>query len=278
VNVSKVLSWLKQNWSIFLFVGLILIIGVFWWKMNKMQEDFRESQIASQNQIAQLSSVVQESSNSWSRLATQATESNEIISQLRDQNSELASLIESRNEGILQMTTAIGRIRSINIVPQSNEVVQTIEPTDDNQERTRVAFDTTQSNYLRVHGFTLTNPAEANIIIDYIRPINFTVVSTQAEDLSWRTYIQSDLEGLEVGEIHSTVNPRLIAPRSRRIEQDLTFGLSAIVGIRGDSGAAQLDVGYDFGALELGLVGGVIFSGNADFALGGRVEVSPFDI
>jgi hypothetical protein len=280
VTKELIFSFFRKHWPVLVIIFLIFVSGVLWWRMDKIRENYEQQESALQNRIAELSSVVRENDSTWSRLAkVQTTESVRIIDELRARNSELSSLVESRNENILQLTTVVGRLRNVAIRPTQNEITQTIEPqTTTSQERIRVAFDSTHMDFMRVRGFSLTNPAEVSLDVEFVRPINFTVVTTQSEDRSWRTYIQSDVEGLEIGEIQSTVNPRLIAPNAHRIEQDITVGLSAIVGVRGDSGAASLDVGYDFGALEISLAGGVIFSGSADFAVGGRVEVSPFDI
>lgn len=279
----NVMNFTKEHWQKGVVILLIVVFGYFWWKVNSLQNEANEARVEAQNQIAELSHIVRESSDTWSRLAQQVENSGEIMHRLEQQNQSLATMISQRDEQIVSLTTAIGQIRPINVVVRQSDVAQTEVPATEpgGTQRQRVEFDTIHEEYLRIHGYTLTNPAEANVSFQYTRPINFTAVTTQAEDLSWRTYLQSDLPGLEIGQIESSVNPVAITAPSqrRRIEQNIEVGLSTYVGVRGTSGAAQLDVGYDFGALEVEIgVGGIVSPSSVDFSVGGRVGLSPFDL
>lgn len=281
ITTFRVTLFIQDHWQKFVAAAIILCFGYFWWKVDRLQGEADTARIDAQNQIAQLSDVVRESNGSFSRLAQQAENSNEILRQLHAQNESLATLIQERDEQILQLTTAIGQIRPVNVVVRPSELSQTVIPpvTEGEPERTRVEFDTVHEDYLRIHGWTLSNPAEATVSVEHLRAINFTVATTQAQDGSWRTYLQSDLPNLSIGEIESVVTP-LEQPRERRrIEQNIEVGLSALVATTGNSGAAQLDVGYDFGALELEIAaGGIVSPSGLDFGVGGRISVAPFDL
>lgn len=278
INLVEILD---KHWQKIAFVVLAIFASYFWWKTDRLQNQADEARIEAQNQIAELSAVVRETNGSFSRLAQQAENSNQIMRELQNSNAGLAEIIQQRDEQILQLTTAIGQIRPVNVVVRPNELNQTTIPSTDPglPARERVEFDTRHQDYLRIHGFTLTNPAEANVSIEYTRPINFTVATTQAQDGSWRTYLQSDLPDLEIGQIESRVTP-LDQPRDRRrIEQNIEVGLSSIVATTGNSGVVQLDLGYDFGALEIEVgAGGIISPSGLDFGVGGRLAISPFDL
>lgn len=281
ITIPYILNFIKENWQKMLAVLLVVLLGYFWWKVESLKDQADDARVDAQNQIAELSRVVRESNGAYSRLAQQAESSSSILATLQERNQQLASIIEQRDEQILQLTTAIGHIRPVNVVVRPNEISQTVIPSEENPEiiRRRVDFDTTHEDYLRISGFTLTDPAEANVSVQYTRPINFTVATTQSEDGSWRTYIESDLPDLQIGQIESRVNPIQIRSTVRRIEQEIELGIGSIVSTNGNSGALYAIAGYDFGAIQVSVnAGGILSTSGLDFGVGGEVLIAPFDL
>lgn len=260
-------------------VILVLLCGYLWWKTYSLENEAQEARVAAQNQLAELSQVIQENNGTWSRLAQ---ENGEALTLLQTSSSQLAQMIQDRNEEITSLTTAVATIRPITVrVIQGAGATQTEqEPVEPGQPtRDRVDFDTTHEEFVRIHGYTLTHPAEANLSVEYTRSINFTVVTTQAEDLSWRSYVESDMPGLQIGEIESRVNPISRPQEQRRWEQDIEIGVFGAGAVTGNAGTFGAEVGYDFGAVTIGVnAGGVTYPGSTDLLVGGRITIAPFDL
>jgi hypothetical protein len=282
MNIVEGLKLVGKNLDKVAIGVLLLFCLFFYFKARNIEDREIEARINAQNQIAELSSIVRESETTWSRLAQQSESSNEILMALEERNEALTELIESRNEEISSLTTALATVRPIRVVVAAGEGAnQSVEPSTNptDPERLRVDFDTVWREYLRIHGFTLTNPASADISVDFTRPINFTVVTTQAEDLSWRTYIESDWPDLQIGEIESRVNPVARPNETRRWEQDVSISLLGGASVTGTSGIFGAELAYDFGALDIGIfAGGITYLGSTDFLVGGRVGIAPFDL
>lgn len=200
----------KLNWGALLSIGVALIGlifgGVFALKYNKAEE----ARIEAQNTIAEQSETIQEAEGIASRLATQYEDLQE---RLRESNERLADLIDDRGEEILSLTRAIANLENIRVVVRNPVQVDIEAP--DGSVRTRVDFDQ-EVDPIRVSGFTLTNPAQAELEVAFTRPLNLTSVVTQQEDGSWRSYIESDWPNLEISSIETSVNPlRSVVPRFR---------------------------------------------------------------
>lgn len=282
MNILEVFKTVGKNLDKVAIAILIVISLFLYFKMRDVESREIESRIAAQNQIAELSAVVRENEETWSRLAQQSDSSSAILEDLNARLPALAGLIAERNEEIQTFTNAIATIRPVHVTVRSNEGAnQSVEPpiSESEPERLRVDFDTIWQEFVRIRGYTLTNPALADVSVEFARPINLTVVTTQGEDLSWRTYIESDWPGLEIGEIESRVNPFAHPADHRRWEQDIEISLLGGASVTGTSGIFGVELGYDFGAMEVGVfAGGITYLGATDFLVGGRVGIAPFDL
>lgn len=252
-----------------------MVAGYFVFKSNNLEREGEEARVTAQNRLAEMSGVLKEGEITWSRLAQEK----EIqLDELRDQIPELIARVEERDEEIQNLTIAMANFRNVRVVVRNENVTQETVPTPDGEpDRVRVTFDEVWNDFMRVHGFTLTNPAEAEISLDYTRPVRIAVVTTQQEDLSWRTLVSTDIPNLEIGEIESIVNPLARPHESRSWEDDILLGIGGSVGVRGEMGTAHLYVGYDAGDWDLGVTLGGIFTTNGiDFAPGLELRFAPF--
>jgi hypothetical protein len=254
-------------------VALICAAVFFWWKMTSSQMQQEEERISLQNRIAELSRVVDEGNGTWSRLAQERGDS---LQRLNEMLPQLAETIRQRDEQIMALARATASLRPITIrVTEGSGANQQTETGQAGQDRIRVNFDATHQETVRVAGFTLTNPAEANVEVSLVRPVNFVVTTTQLPDRSWRTYINSDWEDLQIGNIESQVTPIM---RSRRWEQDIEVSLVGAASVNGNSALLGMGVGYDFGAIGVSVIGGGITSNTGlDFAVGANIAIAPFD-
>lgn len=262
---------LKTIGLIVLAVLLLLSLGMagfFFFQKEQIKQNAEAARVSAQNRLAEMSAVVEETEGLWSRLAQ---ERQADMDELRETNSELAQLIEERNEEITSLTHAVANLRPIRIIER--------EPNQSEPEpgRLRVDFDETHEEFWRVQGFTLTNPAEAEINLSWVRSGNFTIVTTQQEDLSWRTYVQSDIPGLEIGEVESLVNPISRPQEQIPWHHGIYIGALGSVSVTGNSGAGYLEAGYDFGDFEISILGGgIAYPEGVDFSLGLGVRMNPF--
>lgn len=262
---------LKTVGLIILAILFLVSLGFaifFFFQKEQIKQNAEDARVAAQNKIAELSSTIEETEGLWSRLAQ---EKEADLEELRTKNSNLSNLIHQRNEEITNLTRVVARLREIRVVegdPQQTEP----EP-----GRIRVAFDETYDNFWRIQGFTLTNPAHAEITLSSVRPGNFTIVTTQQEDLSWRTYIESDIPNLEIGQIESRVNPISRPQEQIPWHYGIFLGVGGLIGINGNSGAAYLEAGYDFGDFEASILGGgIAYTSGVDFSLGIGLRLNPF--
>ncbi len=270
-------SLLKNHWPKLLGILGVAFICLQFWQLRQMEHHADMARIEAQNALAEMSRVVQENNDTWSRLAQ---ERSDLIGELNSRNSELADIIRDRNEEIQTLTNAVASIAAIRVIvrPENGGVITETTEEIDGTERIRVEFDQLHEEFIRVSGHTLSNPPEAEIGLEFVRPVNFTLAVTQLEDLSWRSYITTDFPGMTIGEIETLVSPLARPADVRRWEQDLEFGVYGNAAVTGNFGSFGVDVGYDFGPIDISVdLGGTTYSGTTDFTVGGRVGFAPFD-
>lgn len=167
-----------------------------------------KKKIEAQNEIARLSVVIEEKDGSWSRLSQQ---SEEIISSLESKNRDLADIVRERSETILSLNETIANFSPTKIVVRRTNVTEVTTGAGE-EERVTVSF-AENVDPVRVEGFTITNPPEAEVTVSFTRPLRLHTAITQQEDGSWRTYVSGDWPNLQIENIETVVNPRLTRPR-----------------------------------------------------------------
>lgn len=229
----------NRNWTsigLGILVMVLSSLGIF--LFSKYSEE-QKARIQAQNTIAEQSEVIRESQTTWSRLATQYENLDERLNQV---NEDLGRQITERGEEITTLSNALVKIRPIVIRFPAENVVQT--PEEDG--RVRVSFDRSVDP-VRIHGWTLTNPGEAEVSMEFTRPLRLTSVVTQRPDGSWNSYFDSDWENLEIESMNTTVNP--LPQQQEAIRRGFIVGLSARMGVVRpiDSVGADLSVLYETG-------------------------------
>lgn len=266
----------EKNWTGLILGGisLLAIISslIFGFAKNAELEKERQARIQAQNEIARLSVTEQETQGVWSRLAQ---EQQNIKEQLAQNNQVLANLITERDEQIISLTKAVGRIRNVRVVVDRPNVTETQQTSPDGTSRLRVDFDQMHSDFIRIAGHTLTNPAEAEISLEFPKPLELTVVSTQNPDLSWRTYVESNWQELEIQNIESSIHP--LEQNKKQWFENIFFGFSGMTNTDFNGGFAAVDLGYDFGIFSFGpSFGGAFTSDSGVFLFGLRAQINPF--
>lgn len=226
-----------------------------------------EKRIAAQNALAEQAEIVQEKEQLWSKLAQQRED---VLDELRQRNGELADLIQSRDERILALTDTIANIRPTTIVIREDNINQGEE-----DGRTRVSFDQTDDP-IRVAGYTLTNPPEAELELSFVRPLRLRTVVTQQESGQWVTYFESDWDKLEIQAMETIVNP--LAPRVRHRHWWENIGIGTNISTSGFSGlTADLFITYSFDQFAVGPSLGFSISDDDSFGKVGLIlQWNPF--
>ncbi len=258
-------SWVQIVLSI--IAGLGILFGAY---MAIQASAEKQKKIDALNKLAQMDEVRHEQNGSWTKLAQQK---DDIIADLRQRNESLANDIDEREERILAMADAVAKIRSARIIIRSqdgDDVHETPEP----DGRIRVSFDETQ-DMIRVSGFTLTNPAEAEINVGFTRPLRLRTVITEEESGAWRAYFESDWDGLEIQEMNTVVNPLSAKPEDWT--HNFIFGANVGVAWDFDAFSANAYLMYEFGgSFAIGPSVGVVSQQTIDPVFGINFQLRPF--
>lgn len=172
--------------SIFILVAL----GVFalFNKIDAMGRESAHYQRLYNNQLAAADSL-KAVAGGYERMAFQQEG---LVDTLSNKNVLLANTIKDREEEIFALTEA--NIELNNIILKGTEetgaVVDSVVVDSLGNERVRVDF-CLEYDLMDVVGYTLTNPAEANVLIDWTKPIGLTSVISRNEEGRWFGYLSS---------------------------------------------------------------------------------------
>lgn len=233
----------------------------------------RKARIEAQNDLAEQAEVVKEKEGLWSKLSFQK---DEVIEDLRGRNSDLASLIEDRDQRIYSLTETIAKIKPVRVVVRQENVRQSEEEGEDGQERARVDFEQTEDP-VKVSGFTLTNPAEAELEVSFVRPLRLTTTVVQNEDGSFQTYLDSDWDNLEIENVETIVSLQETS-LDREWYERIVFGAGLGIDPKFDGGMLNLYGLYDItDSISIGPSFGVSTGREENFfTVGANVQFRPF--
>lgn len=234
---SKKIDWVQ------IIIGLVFVgLSVFGFSSYMKFKKEEQRRVDAQNELARNSKIIQENSNTWSRLAQQK---DDAINDLRADNERLAKIVEERGEEIYALSSAIVKFKSIKFIIKEGDANQS----EETPGRLRVDFKQVQDP-VSVSGYTLTNPAHAELEVGFTRPLKLKTVTTQRPDGSWNTYVSGDWPNLEIEQIESVVNPLLKEKKS--LGDRLIFGVGVGPTVSFDGLMFQTHVLYDFDVLSIG--------------------------
>ena len=162
-----------------------------------------------QNQLAREQKIVKETQTAYSQLAIKTDE-------ITLQNKELQKVINKKDEDILAAAQVALQwkdkyFQELNanqtvVDPNGNVVIVEI-PKECKELRYKVEFGEEKEN-IKVSGFTLTNPPEASIKLEFTKPLILSLVLTK-KDNDYKVYVDPNDPAIIPTEIQLKVNPEL---------------------------------------------------------------------
>lgn len=262
---NKVLPWI-------LGLAGLLFGGIFAYSKAKDAEEEKLAKIAAQNEVARLSKTVRETNDTWSRLSEQQAN---LAERVNEQNEALASVIENQREQVLAVSSAVAKMAKIQIRIERDNISQEELPNN----RTRVSFEHNHRDYLRVRGFSLTNPPETEMSLEFTRPLRLSTTVTRREDGSWHTYVTAtNWPDLQIENIETQVDPGVISEPEAHWYENILVGTSIGTSLSLSSYNQSLYFGYRLGDVAFGPSlnlsvhdGGVAFN-----QVGAFIQIFPF--
>jgi hypothetical protein len=232
----------------------------FLWLRHKHQQELR----ALNNQLAATQQLVQETKSAFSSAALEA-------SNLKAQNKDLQKAIKAKGERILAQTTVALKPKD-----QTVEIKEGAKESVSPDNRTRVDFEKVDGN-LKIKGFTLTNPAEASVSLQWLAALNLELVLTKGPEGNYRVYIDSQ-NAIPIA-LTLRVDPSVTAKRwfeRINLSASASFG-NSLIGPVTFGGLASVGVGYQISSkINFGLNVSAVYTGNVFLFYGATVTFYPF--
>jgi hypothetical protein len=220
--------------SILLALGLLVLGGFFAWEKYSHNKDNQELN----NQVAQLEGTIQETQTAYSARGVE-------IDNLKSQNKELQNKINGRDEEIAALGRAVleWKDKYYKFVDAHGSVVDpsggVVEIPADCQTclkdlRFKVEFKKEQDN-VEVSGFTLTNPAYAEVKLHWTKPLVLDIILARNDSGNFRIYIDPNDASIVPVSLNLSVDPSVFARKwyeKIMIGTDLGVGTGAITSLR----------------------------------------------
>lgn len=195
--------------SIILAIGLAIAVCFYFYQKSS----FNELRSNMNNEIAKLQQTVKEKEDLYSMKALE-------VDNLSAKNRELQKIINSRDEEILSLTEINIRLKNEifeirNALQEVLDANGNVVPPDPNCEsclsgkRFKVSFEQ-EKNYLKVSGFTLTNPPEATIKVEWVKDLILDLYLTKDSSNGFKVYLQSNDSSVEKIQLKLSVDPNIL--------------------------------------------------------------------
>jgi hypothetical protein len=180
------------KYLILLLITAIGVLGGFYY-VERQAHNATQQQLT--KKIASLQGIIQETNTVVSLRGVE-------IENLKAKNKDLQEIIEDRNEEIVALTKANVRLKDkVFKLKKANESLldESGEPADLSEEceeclvgkRFRVDFDHEDDLY-HVSGYTLTNPAYAEVNLKWLRSLQLDLVLSKNKYGDFRVYVDSE--------------------------------------------------------------------------------------
>lgn len=227
----------------YVLAGLLLLGGAAFAYEKVSHNKMRKSL---NNQLAKAQKMQKETETAYSRLALETED-------LKARNGDLQKVLDDRDEDIFAMTEASLKwkdkyLKALKakqkIVTRDGKTVVIKEPADCEQLansdlRVRVDFEH-EEDPIKVSGHTLSNPAYAEVKIEWVKDLNLDIILAKNDDDTFRVYLDSDSGLLIPADLKLQVDPSVT---EKKWYERLSVNGSLNFGEFG--GVATVGVGYD---------------------------------
>lgn len=201
-----------------------MLVG-YWWQRKVHLEEVNKLN----NALAASQQLVKETQTAVSSRAFE-------IEDLKAQNSDLQKVIKSKKEEVFALTDIA--LQWKNKYFEIKDAKQTVvneagtQPASLSSEcedcfaktRIKVEFDQTKDD-LRIFGYTITSPAQAQINLEWLKPLQLQLVLTKSEDGSFKVYLdekdRSQSSMIVPTQLTLKVDPSVL---SRKWYENIGFG------------------------------------------------------
>ena len=223
----------------FLATVILVVSGLYAcerYSSNKKIRDYN-------NELSRLEGVVKETETAYSRRAIE-------VGDLEVSNKELRKKIEDRDEEVLSLAAVNLRLKN-KIIEIANASEPIVAPEGNETELTpdcatclegkRFKVDFYYGgDFFKFEGFTLTNPAEANMDFQWTRDIKLTLVLAKGAKDTFRIYVDSENSDIETSDLTLKVDPNIL---KRRWWENFNLIVGAAVG---EGISSFVGVNYEF--------------------------------
>ena len=261
---------------------MALLVG-HWWQYKSHLAELNKLN----NQLALSQQLVKETQTAISSRALE-------IENLKVQNSDLQKVLKKNKEEVFALTDlAIQWKNKYFEIKDAKQIVLNEAGTQPaslsadcedciTKTRIKIEFDQTKED-LRIFGFTLTNPAQAQINLEWLKPLMLQLVLTKSDDGSFKVYLdekdkkQSSL--FVPKELSLRVDPSVISKKwyeKINIMASISLG-NSLIGITSWGGMIMAGAGYAVtDSVSVGLNVSAIYTGNVYLMYGANVFWTPF--
>jgi len=111
--------------------------------------------------------------------------------------------------------------------------------------RLKITFDQTK-NDLRIFGFTITNPTQAQINLEWLKPLALQLILTKSDDGAYKVYLDSKNSDFVPVELMLKIDPSVLSKKwYEKINMMANLGLgSTLIGQSSLGGLVSAGVGY----------------------------------
>lgn len=214
-------------------VTLVVLVLVF----SHTTSSNRAQLLALQNQIAERDRTIEVQKGLYEKLAVQTKDVKGTLDQKDVQVRELEDQVKKQKQDLLDASAVIVQWKKA-YEGLANATQTNVPSTTQVASREKVDFHE-DFGYIKVDGWTITNPPQAWVRLTQGRPLRLTLALAQDEAHAWHTYVTSSEQNMQVDVQVSSVNPYLFQPKwYENIGVDIDLG----------AGTNQSGLGALFGA------------------------------
>jgi hypothetical protein len=223
----------------FLIVSLLIFGGIKKWSYDKQITEL-------QNSLASKDKTIEIHKGVYEKLSI---ETDDLKNKLDQRDVQIKMLLKDlKNSGEELLTANTMSFKWKKAYEGLANATQTPLPNSQQGglQRDKVEF-AKEWSYIRASGYTITNPPEAYVKVEQMRPLKVSVTVGQKEDGSWNSRVTSSEENVDVDISLAAVNPKMFDKKwYERLGASIDLGVSSN-GFLGGVGVSLLLANVDIG-------------------------------